>query len=209
MSNRVEVTPNERHGLLTILEEVEPSKSGKRRVLCKCDCGKTKIVDLKHLRCEEIKSCGCMKKGNLKHGFGDYHNKLYKTWRGMRERCNSPYCRIYGRYGGRGIRVCPEWDNDFLAFREWALNNGYSDDLTIDRIDVNGNYEPSNCRWTTNKQQANNRRTNILITYNGETHTISEWSDITGIKYWNIIQRYRRGLPVEEIFFCGDLRLVR
>ena len=147
-----------------------------------------------------------MKKGNLKHGYGNYGNRLYKTWRDIKERCGNPNIK---NYGGRGIKVCPEWENDFLVFREWALNNGYSDDLTIDRIDVNGNYEPSNCRWATNKAQANNRRSNILITYNGETHTISEWSDITGIKYWKIIQRHRRGLPLDQVFFKGDFRVTK
>lgn len=212
MGNKIVVTPNDRYGRMVIIKEVEPTKSGKRRVLCKCDCGNTKIVGLTHLRCGETTSCGCYRKEqssvtHKRHGFGDYRYRLYKIWTGIKERCTNPNSTSYSRYGGRGIKVCPEWENDFEPFREWALSSGYSDKLTIDRIDVNGNYEPSNCRWATNKEQSNNRRTNVLITYQGETHTVSEWSDITGIAYWKIIQRHRVGLPLEQVFFNGDLRL--
>ena len=107
----------------------------------------------------------------------------------MIQRCENENIERYDIYGGRGIEVCKEWKEDFLNFYNWAINNGYKDNLSIDRIDVNGNYEPNNCRWATAKEQARNMRTNVNLTYNGETHCISEWAEITGIKASTI--RYR------------------
>lgn len=110
------------------------------------------------------------------------NTRLYRIWCNMKTRC---YCKTdfhYPRYGARGIVVCTEWKNDFQAFYDWSMSNGYSDDLTIDRIDVNGNYEPQNCRWADNFTQANNTRRNRYYTYNNETHTLTEWSRIVGIK---------------------------
>ena len=114
-----------------------------------------------------------LSRGNRKHGL--MGKRIYRIWKSMRQRCNSPSCRIYKRYGGRGISICEEWD-DPKKFAEWAYSNGYSDELTIDRIDVNGDYCTENCRWATYKVQANNKRNNALIEYNGEKHTISEWA---------------------------------
>lgn len=108
-------------------------------------------------------------------------SRLYNSWKHMKERCYNPSCRSYPNWGGRGITVCDAWKNDFLAFKEWALANGYEDGLTIDRIDNNGNYEPSNCRWATKLVQSNNRRGLHRITYNGETRTLTEWSSLTGV----------------------------
>lgn len=117
-----------------------------------------------------------------KHGEGK--TKLYRIWSSMRDRCNNPRCKDYKYYGAKGVRVSSDWD-DFLSFKKWSLDNGYRENagLTIDRINVNGNYEPENCRWVDRKTQANNMTSNHLITYNGDTHTISEWSEITGIPF--------------------------
>ena len=98
----------------------------------------------------------------------------------MKERCYNPNRNSYCWYGAKGICVCDEWD-DFENFYSWSMRNGYSDELTIDRIDSNGNYCPENCRWSTDREQANNRSTNRIIEYNGESHTLEEWSKITGI----------------------------
>ena len=115
--------------------------------------------------------------------------KLYDVWCAAKARCNNPKNKNYKHYGGRGIKVCDEWENSFQAFYEWAMANGYKEGLSIDRIDNDGNYEPANCRWVTQEEQCNNRRTSHKLTYEGETHTITEWSKITGIKRKIISQR--------------------
>lgn len=168
---------------LTAIKPIGKYKSGNVIWQCRCDCGNICEVDGSILRKYKQKSCGCypserMAKINTKHdGFG---TRLYEIWRQMHRRCYGEKTKAYPYYGGRGITVCPEW-HDFAKFREWAIGNGYADNLTIDRIDVNGDYAPSNCRWTTQKQQANNRRNNHRIRYNEEEHTISEWADIMSV----------------------------
>lgn len=135
----------------------------------------------------------------VKHGMAG--TRLYRAWTNMRNRCNRKADKEYKHYGGRGIKVCEEWKNDFETFKEWALSNGYYDNLTLDRIDTNGNYEPNNCRWITRKAQNNNMTTNVRLTYNGITHNLSEWSEITGISYPTIQGRVRRGWKTEDILF--------
>lgn len=139
-------------------------------------------------------------KGNYKHGGAN--TRLYDIWKHMRSRCHRPSDPKYYRYGERGITICSEWD-DFSNFRDWALQNGYSDKLSIDRIDNDGNYEPSNCKWSTNKEQANNRGYRCdtpLITWGGETHSLVEWSKLLNIKYKTLAERYRRGWKVPKLF---------
>lgn len=120
----------------------------------------------------------------------------------MRQRCLNFNSIKYNDYGGRGINICQEWLDDFMYFYNWAMANGYEKNLTIDRKDVNGNYEPSNCRWATPKQQINNTRVNHLLTYRNETHTISEWADITGIKADTICNRINDlGWDIEKTLF--------
>ena len=131
----------------------------------------------------------------VKHGLSG--SRLYYIWKGMRQRCMNPKCKNYPRYGGRGITICPEWD-DYENFYEWALSSGYNESLTIDRINVNGNYEPNNCKWSTAKEQANNRRTNHLLTLNGETHNIREWAKLIGVCETVIHQRLRSGWSIEK-----------
>lgn len=135
-------------------------------------------------------------KGNYKHGLR--HKRIYNIWRNMWHRCTKPTDTNYRNYGERGISVCEEW-KDPKVFADWAYKNGYSDSLTIDRIDVNGNYEPRNCRWVTYTAQANNKTNNVLIEYNGEKHTFSEWGKITGIPLKTIWGRIRvRGWSAEK-----------
>lgn len=128
---------------------------------CVCDCGNRVIAKTRDLQKGDVNSCGCLfeeinKQRLTKHG--KKNSRLYRIWGNMKTRCSNPTTKYYKYYGGRGITICEEWRNSFQRFYDWAMTNGYSDDLTIDRIDVNGNYEPSNCRWVTMKEQSKNKR---------------------------------------------------
>lgn len=128
------------------------------------------------------------------------HTRLHNIWLTMKQRCSKPNCSTYHKYGAKGIRVCEEWDNSFEAFRDWSLENGYADSLTIDRIDSHGDYSPDNCRWVTQKTQQNNRSNNVHLTYKGETHSLIEWEKITGLKWRILYDRHYRGWDVNRIF---------
>jgi hypothetical protein len=138
-----------------------------------------------------------------KHGM--YLEPWFNSYRSMVDRCYRAKSHNYYLYGGRGITVCDEW-KDIKNFKSWAESNGFIKGLTLDRIDVNGNYEPSNCRWVTMKTQDNNRRNTVYIKFNGEIHTVSEWASITGINRSTINNRYCRGYAVEKILNKEDLR---
>jgi len=127
------------------------------------------------------------------------NTRIYRIWNSILNRCKNKKTDSYKFYGGKGITVCNEWKS-FVNFRDWALANGYNDTLSIDRIDSKGNYEPSNCRWVTMREQQNNRCNNVRLTYNGETHTIMEWSRITGIKPKIYYDRYYRGWDIKRLF---------
>lgn len=164
---------------------VERTANNKRQPvwICKCDCGNYTKVQSSNLKSGNVRSCGCLAKEikpSLTHGL--HGTRLYEIWHGMKQRCYLPTVKPYKNYGGRGIKVCDEWKNDFMSFYNWAITNGYREYLTLDRIDNDGNYEPNNCRWITRKEQSNNKRTNRYITYNGKTHTLSQWCEILGVK---------------------------
>ena len=156
---------------------------------CRCDCGKTLVVWAGALKNGNTKSCGCLRqdvvrqknKETATHGLT--HNRLYHIWNGMKNRCYNKNLEAYKWYGGRGITVCDEWRDDFKAFYDWAMANGYNPDApkgkcTIDRIDVNGNYCPENCRWVDMRVQHNNMRTNVYIEIGGERKTITQWAKL-------------------------------
>ncbi len=165
MKNQIRLhLEGQRYGKLVVLKEAEPiySKTGKmiRRWECQCDCGNITVVRHGDLRSGRTVSCGCYnyeKESVLKtHGYS--RTKLYDVYIKMKSRCNNPDDKNYADYGGRGIKVCKEWNESPKSFIEWALNNGYKEKLSIDRINVNGNYEPGNCRWTDSETQCLNQR---------------------------------------------------
>ena len=187
--NRIDLTGN-RYGLLTVLDYKE-TRNGHTYWKCRCDCGKIHIAESYNLRSGHTQSCGCrvaaiVSETQTRHG-GRF-TRLYRIWRNMRYRCNNPRTTNFERYGGRGISVCKEWDNTedgFENFRDWALSHGYAENLTIDRINNDGNYEPSNCRWVTRKEQTRNRS----IT---KTIPLARIAEIDGITYQAAYDKYVR-----------------
>ena len=169
---------------------------------CQCECGKITYVRMTSLVQGRTKSCGCLyneTRGHYKHG--KHKTRLYFTHSGMIQRCYNPNNPEYHNYGERGILVCKEWmgEDGFSNFYNWAITNGYSEKLTIDRIDNNGNYEPSNCRWVSFIRNQNNKRTNHTLTYMGETKTIADWARMVGVEYHTLRSRVcKYGWSVED-----------
>ena len=184
---RKEINVGDKFGKLTIIREVEPNitpcGTKQRKFLCKCECGNEVVRIMQTLLRGAKTSCGCDTSSYIQKYFNkESKSFLYSTWIGIRQRCNNPNNSSYKNYGGRGVSICKEWNDDFLAFQKWSKENGAQVGLQIDRIDVNGNYEPSNCRWVDTITQANNKRSNRVIEYRGEKHTVMEWSRKTGVK---------------------------
>ena len=185
-----------RFGRLLVLERACHADES-RDWICKCDCGNYAIVYGENLKRGLTTSCGCYRKETSStHGMHD--KRLYHIWENMKGRCERESTRAYKHYGGRGITFCYEWSK-FEPFYEWAMANGYAENLTLDRIDVNGNYCPENCRWITQAEQLNNTRRSIFLTLNCETHTLKQWSDITGISYNTLRKRVQNGWDTEDI----------
>ena len=192
----------QKFGRLTVIKRVDNSKMGRVQWLCQCCCGNETKVSSLSLRTQNTQSCGCLyneTRKTIRKSHGYKHSRLYKIWGNMKQRCYNDNVKCYKYYGARGIQVCDEWRNNFKSFYDWAMNNGYRDDLTIDRINVDGDYEPNNCRWATNEEQSNNRRNNHTLTINNETHTTKAWSNILGIPYSTIKSRIKQGWTTENI----------
>ena len=208
------IPPGTRYGKLTVIREVGLDKNSHRLFECECDCGSVKQYTLINLQNGKspTRSCGCARglRDGVKSGSRE---KLYKTYINMKQRCDNPNTSNFHNYGGRGISVCEEWKNDYNTFRKWAYEAGYEPgrkrELTLDRIDNNGNYSPSNCRWVDMKVQSNNQRRNVRITYEGITHTLAEWSRITGIAMGTLKYRYSKGYSLDIVFYKGILNIER
>lgn len=205
-----------KYGKLTVVKYTGINSRRQALFECKCDCGNICIVAGCSLRIGHTNSCGCMQKkkaqeqmkyinsnglaskGNLKHG--DRYTRLYRIWCSMKKRCYYSKYEHYDRYGRRGIRICDEWKNDFLKFKEWALTHGYSENLEIDRINNDGNYEPNNCRWQNRENQVRNRSNTIYLKHNNEEKTLKQWCEIYNINYKLAHTRYKKGWNFEKIF---------
>lgn len=200
----------QKFGRWTVIEKSE-KKHGKISYLCKCDCGEVRVVTADTLLNGRSMSCGCLQKDIVSQNettHGMTHERIYAIYYNMRNRCCNPNDDRYKDYGGRGISICPEWlDKDgFINFCNWSMKNGYTDELSIDRINVDGNYEPSNCRWATNEEQANNKRNCIYFTFFGVTKNLKEWCKCIGERYDKMYGRYYRGY---ETFRKEDIEKIK
>lgn len=210
---RIEAVAGVKYGRLTLIREVSRSTSG-RMVMCRCECGTVSVFIFKSIRTGNTSSCGCLRKEmvarkNFRHGNAprDENGKRipeYVIWKGMRQRCSARNCEHSDRYALRGIFVCERWNN----FENFLKDMGRrpSDSHQIDRIDNDGPYSPENCRWVTPKEQQRNKRSNVVLTFNGTSATIAEWSEILEIPYSRIMSRIVRGKSIDEILYPGNLR---
>lgn len=190
----------QKFGRLTVIKFIH-IENHKAIWLCQCECGGLTEVVGKDLTSGHTKSCGCLRKEktrNLNKTHDKTNTRIYGIWCYMKRRCYNENCKCYKNYGARGITMCDEWKNDFMTFYNWSMLHGYNDNLTIDRIDINGNYEPNNCRWATIKQQNRNTRKNKYYTINGETHCLSEWCEIYNLNYKRVQYRIRSNWTIEE-----------
>ena len=187
---------------------VDDRNTRKTYYMCRCDCGTLKSVRSDGLISGAVRSCGCMKREQDKENLTANHShkmsgtRIYWIWQGMKGRCYNPNDARYDHYGGRGITVCEEWRDDFKAFYSWALENGYTDELTIDRIDNDKGYFPENCRWADRETQSRNRSVNINIKIGNATKTLSEWCEIFELDYKTIHARYvsNRFRGIDDLF---------
>lgn len=198
------ILEGKRFGKLLVLEKTKnKTKQGRSIYLCKCDCGNEVLVCRDLLTGGHKKSCGCLRKEkpNRSSHLMSY-TREYRIWAEMIKRCKKSSYKSYSYYGGRGITVCDRWAN----FENFFSDMGKCPEgFTLDRIDVNGNYEPSNCRWASRKTQARNRRDNHMITFKNETHCLSEWAEIVGITRGALKQRLKRGWTLENALNGGAL----
>ena len=197
----------QRFGMLVAKEIVGQDKHKNVIWLCECDCGRTHEVVSRALVNGHTTSCGCYSHSKFRHKRLERHGcskeRLYQVWVGMLNRCYDPNRREYPHYGGRGIQVCKEWRESYLSFREWAYSNGFDPELpgkecSLDRIDIDGNYEPSNCQWITMKEQADNKKQTRWLVYRGQKIKFTDASKMSGICPGTIRDRLKRGWSVER-----------
>ena len=199
----------QKFNLLTVIKRYPENKKGYAQWLCKCECGNEIIVRSDLLKRGGVKSCGCLAKqirsdmcrelGYNRKTHGMSNSRLYKIYSNMKDRCYRKNCKAYKYYGARGITIHKEWLDSFENFYKWSISHGYKGNLTIDRIDNDGNYEPSNCRWVDIATQSLNTRKNVKITYNNKTQTLKEWADELGMTYTQLHHRYERGWELNRM----------
>ncbi len=170
-----------------------------------CDCGQVTTLAAHSVKRGDSKSCGCHRREVSRqkatihgHAANGGQTRLYRIWAAMNRRCDLETHGAYDRYGGRGIHVCAEWANSFQAFEQWAMSSGYSDELSIDRRDNDGGYEPGNCRWVTEKVQANNRSSNRTVIYEGVEMTLASFAELIGLDPNTVAYRLNNGWSIEE-----------
>lgn len=198
----------QRFGRWVVLRRDGIDRFGNSTWVCQCDCGKEKIVTAPALKSGASQSCGCLRTEMSQISIQKLHaakkisyprvRRLYSIWRKMRNRCYNSLNSSFRDYGGRGIDICAEWAN-FYAFQDWALSHGYAANLTLDRIDVDGDYCPDNCRWVTMVRQERNKRNTIYLTYKGEKRPLADWADTIGVKWKTLYSRWKRGWSDERI----------
>lgn len=198
MSNTFDLT-GVKVGRLTVMGLGE-RRGGRPAWRCKCECGNEVTVITTSLSTGRTKSCGCLQKEKVsesckKHGL--YGTRLYKIWSNMIQRCSNENNDSYKTYGAKGVFVCEEW-KQFDSFCNWAMVSGYSDTLSIDRIENDKGYTPQNCRWATPQEQTDNRSCTRFISFNGKTQTLKRWSEETGIPYKNLLWRVDQGWSIEK-----------
>lgn len=191
-----------RFGRLQVIERASDKHRGVRWK-CQCDCGNIKVVGRQPLVDGNTRSCGCLNQEKRRertttHGY--HGTKTYRAWKSMMARCETASASHFEYYGGRGIKVCERWHR----FENFIEDMGECPpEMSLDRIDTNGNYEKTNCRWATREQQCNNKRDNHNLTWNGKTHTLKQWSTILGINYSTIRARVNRGWDVDRVLTGG------
>ena len=187
----------QRFGKLNVMSRAEKNtKSGNAMWICKCDCGNLSTVIGSHLRSGKTSSCGCNRISE--RSMGHSKDRLYRTWLGMHNRCYDPNHDRFKWYGGKGVSISDDW-HDFMTFRIWALSNGYTDELTIDRIDADGNYCPDNCKWVDMKVQANNRSNNRILRYRDKRYTATQLAEAHGLSPHTVFNRLKLGWTVDQI----------
>lgn len=198
MKNTVIDETGKRYGRLTVLSRADNTKHGLARWVCRCDCGNTVTVIGNHLRRGDTLSCGCFHNEGNHRTHGKSHSRVYGIWRNMLSRCENENGTGFEHYGGRGISVCEEWRN-FDSFYKWANESGYSDSLTIDRIDVNKGYYPDNCRWIPFDKQGLNKTNSVILSVNGISKTVSEWANELHACATTMYHRKKRGWSDDRI----------
>lgn len=187
-----------------VVKREKTNKDNRAMWQCLCTCGNYFVASGKAIRSGNVSSCGCFRKytaastGRNNATHGETNSRLYNIWRGMKQRCYNENSDAYDHYGRRGIVICEEWKTSFESFYKWAFNNGYKDNLTIDRINVNGNYEPSNCRWETTREQNRNKQHTVYVEYHGELMTVSDIAEIKGVSVQAIYYRLQNNIDIDK-----------